>query len=229
MHDDRPLVAAERRRRRDALQADERGPDADVGRLLDFVDRLGLALEHDVADRGASRVEADHERRHRAGRHERAGPVHLGHHLGHGLHHVGAGMEEDLHLREALDIAALDVMNARDVEEVVLVVEGEQRFHLRRVHAAVGLHDVDHRQVQIREDVDLHPTQGQPAADDQPGQCNHDGNWSAQGKRERAHDRAVLAGGRRSTWADERAVRPTAGENLCTLSTLRTSKMLDNW
>ena len=51
----------------------------------------------------------------------------------------------------------LDVVDAADVEEVVLVVVGEQPFHLRRVHAAVGLADVDDRQVQVREDVDFHP------------------------------------------------------------------------
>ena len=50
----------------------------------------------------------------------------------------------------------LDVVDAGDVEEVVLVVVGQKAFHLRRVHAAVGLADVDHRQVQAGEDVDRH-------------------------------------------------------------------------
>ena len=62
----------------------------------------------------------------------------------------------------------LDVMDAADVEEVVLVVEGEQPFHLRGVHAAVGLDDVDDRQVEVGEDVDLHARQGQAAADEIP-------------------------------------------------------------
>ena len=41
-----------------------------------------------------------------------------------------------------------DVVDAVDVEEVVLVVVGDQPFHLRRVHAAVGLGHVDDRQVE---------------------------------------------------------------------------------
>ncbi len=57
-----------------------------------------------------------------------------------------------------------DVMDAVDVEEVVLVVVGDQPFHLGRVHAAVGLGDVDDRQVQAGEDVDLHAVEGQTAA-----------------------------------------------------------------
>ena len=187
MDDDGALVAAERRRRRHAGQADQRRPHADVGRLLDLVDRLGLALQHEVADRHAAGVEADHERGDGAGRHERARAVHLGDHLGHRLHHVGAGMEEDLHLGEALDVAGLDVVDAADVEEVVLVVEGEQPFHLGRVHAAVGLDDVDDRQVEVGEDVDLHARQRQAAADQQADQRDHDGDRVAQGEDNRIH------------------------------------------
>jgi hypothetical protein len=66
-------------------------------------------------------------------------------------------MEVQLHQRRALHVPRLDVVNAADVQEVVLVVVGQKAFHLRRVHAAVGLADVDHRQVQAGEDVDFHP------------------------------------------------------------------------
>lgn len=97
-------------------------------------------------------------------------------------------MEKDLHLREALDIAALDVMNARDVQEVVLVVEREQRFHLRRIHAAVRLHHVNHRQIERRKDVDLHPREREAAPHEEPCQRYHDRNWAPQSKREWAHN-----------------------------------------
>ncbi len=102
------------------------------------------------------------------------GTVDLGDRLGHRLHHVGAGMEEELHLGEALDVLRLDMVDAADVEEVVLVMEGEQPFHLRRVHAAVRLDDIDDRQIEIGEDVDLHPGQRQAAADQQARQRHHD-------------------------------------------------------
>ena len=67
----------------------------------------------------------------------------------------------------ALDVLRLDVVDAADVEEVVLVVVGDQPFHLLRVHAAVGLGDVDDRQVEGGEDVDGHALRGQQAGDRQ--------------------------------------------------------------
>ena len=66
-------------------------------------------------------------------------------------------MEVQLHQRHALHVPRLDVVDAADVEEVVLVIIGDEAFHLRRVHAAVRLADVDHGQIQVREDVDFHP------------------------------------------------------------------------
>src|SRR5262249_26375164 len=62
----------------------------------------------------------------------------------------------DLQQRYVLDRFRFDVLDAGDVEEVVLVVIGDESLHLRRVHAAVRLRDVDHRQVQVGEDVDRH-------------------------------------------------------------------------
>ncbi len=65
-------------------------------------------------------------------------------------------MEKDLHLGESLNIARLDVMNAADVQEMVLVMKGEQAFHLRRIHTPIGLDHVNDRLIQVREDIDLH-------------------------------------------------------------------------
>jgi hypothetical protein len=62
-------------------------------------------------------------------------------------------MEIQLHQGHALDVLRFDVVNAVDVEEVVFVVVGDQPFHLGRVHAAVGLGDVDDRQIQAGENV----------------------------------------------------------------------------
>ena len=126
-------------------QAREHRPDLEQRLVLDLADRLGLAREHEVADRDAAGVEPGDERRDGARRHERARAGDVADRLGHRLGHVGAGMEEQLHQGHALDVAALDVVDAGDVEEVVLVIVGEQPFHLRRVHAAVGLGDVDDR------------------------------------------------------------------------------------
>ena len=80
-----------------------------------------------------------------------------------------------------------DVMDAVDVEEVVLVVVGDQPFHLLRVHAAVGLADVDDRQVQGGEDVHLHPAEGQHAGEGDAGDQHHDRDRPAEGGGDRVH------------------------------------------
>ena len=53
-------------------------------------------------------------------------------------------------------ILRLDVLDAVDVEEVILVVVGDEPFHLGRVHAAVGLGDVERRHAEVGEDVARH-------------------------------------------------------------------------
>jgi hypothetical protein len=57
-------------------------------------------------------------------------------------------MKLQLHDRSALDVLGLHVLDAGDVEEVILVVVGQVAFHLQRVHAAIGLCDVDGRNAQ---------------------------------------------------------------------------------
>ena len=152
------------RRGRDAGQAGEHRPDLEQRLVLDLADGPGLAPQHEVADRDAADVEPHDERRDGPRRHEGAGAGDVADRLGHRLGHVGAGVEEQLHQGDALDVLRLDVVDAADVEEVVLVVVGEQPLHLGGVHPAVGLGDVDDGQVQVREDVDRHPVDGQAAA-----------------------------------------------------------------
>ena len=181
------LIAAEGRRRRDPGQAGEHRADLEERLVLDLADRLGLAREDEIAHGHAAGVEPGDEGRDGARRHERAGAGDVADRLGHRLGHVGAGVEEELHDRHALDVAALDVMDARDVEEVILVVVGEQPLHLGRVHAAVGLGHVDHRQVQVREDVDRHPRHGQDAAQDGGDDEHHDRERPPHGEGDRVH------------------------------------------
>ena len=73
-------------------------------------------------------------------------------------------MEHQLHQSRALDAFALHVIDAGDVEEVILVVISEEAFHLRGIHAAVGLRDVDGRIADLREDVDGHALDRQNGA-----------------------------------------------------------------
>ena len=66
-------------------------------------------------------------------------------------------MKDQLHQGGSLDVPALDVVYAVYVEKMILVIVGEQTFHLGWVHPAVRLADVDDRQIQGRKDIDRHP------------------------------------------------------------------------
>ncbi len=63
-------------------------------------------------------------------------------------------MEGEAQKRRPLHRLRLDVLNAVDVEEVVLVVIRDEPFHLLRAHPPIGLSDIDDRRVQVRQDVD---------------------------------------------------------------------------
>ena len=86
-------------------------------------------------------------------------------------------MKVQLHQGEPLDVSGLDVVDACDVEEMVLVVVRQEAFHLCRIHAAIRLADVNHWQIEAREDVDRHLPDGQQAPQPDRNQHNHDGNW----------------------------------------------------
>ena len=70
-------------------------------------------------------------------------------------------MELQLDQRDALDGFAFDMLDAGDVEEVVFVIVDDEPFHLRRVHAAVRLGDIQNGHAEIREDVPRHATDRQ--------------------------------------------------------------------
>jgi len=179
--DDGALVAPERRRRRDAGQRGEHRPDDEQGLVLDLADGP-LALEDQVAHGNTAGVEAHDKGRNRVGRHERARPVDVADGLGHRAGHIRAGMEKELHQGDALDVLAFDVFDAGDVQEVVLVVVGQEPFHLLRVHAAVGLGHVDDRRVQVRKNVHRHAKHGQPGPQHDGDNADHHRDWMPHGK-----------------------------------------------
>ena len=67
-----------------------------------------------------------------AGREEGLGAVGVDGGLGHGLGHVGAGMEVELDQGHVLDVLGFDVVDAVHEQEGVFVVVGDQPFHLGR-------------------------------------------------------------------------------------------------
>ena len=104
-------------------------------------------------------------------------------------------MEEQLHQGHALDVPRLDVMDAVDVEEMIFVIVGEQPFHLRRVHAAVGLADVDDRQVEVGEDVDRHAVDRQAAGQRDRDHEHHHGHRPPHGEDDRVHEQGPRVAG----------------------------------
>jgi hypothetical protein len=102
-------------------------------------------------------------------------------------------MEVELHDRHSLHILGFDVVNPADVQEVVLVIVRQQAFHLRRVHPAVGLADVDDRQVQVREDVDRHPERRQDAPQRHGDDGDHHRERAAHREGDRIHEGARSA------------------------------------
>ena len=114
--------------------------------------------KEEQADGYASRIEAGDERRNCPGRHEGPGSSDVANRLRHSLLHVGAFAKGQLHQRGALNALAIDRLDARDVEEVVLVVVGEEAFHLRGSHAAIRLRNIDDGVAHLREDIRAHST-----------------------------------------------------------------------
>jgi hypothetical protein len=164
---DRPLIAAERRRRGDAGQRGKQRTHTVERVVLEFALRAGGAVEDQLSNCHAARVEAGDEWRHRAVRHEGARAVHVADGFGHRLAHVRAFVKHQLHQRRALNAFAFDVIDAGDVEEVILVVISAVAFHLRGVHAAERLRDVYRRVAHLRKDIHRHTLHREPGEQSQ--------------------------------------------------------------
>ncbi len=113
-------------------------------------------------------------------------------------------MEHQLHERRALNALAFHVIDARDVEEMILVVVSQIAFHLGRVHTAVRLRHVDGRIADLREDIDGHAFDGQDGAQGDGDQGHDHGDRSASAPLKRgacSSDRPPL----RKGWMSPRA------------------------
>ena len=119
---------------------------------------MTVAGKQEKTNGNTSRIETGDEGGNRTRRHEGARAIYIADCLSHGLLHVRSFAERQFHQRRALNALAIHRLNAGDVEEVILVVVGEETFHLRRCHAAEGLGDVDHRIANLWKDVHAHPS-----------------------------------------------------------------------
>ena len=81
---------------------------------------------------------------------------HVGDGLGHGRRHVRARVKLQLHQARALNGLGFHMLDAGDVQEMILVVVSEVALHLGRVHAAERLRDVDGGNAERWKDVAAH-------------------------------------------------------------------------
>jgi hypothetical protein len=87
----------------------------------------------------------------------------------------------------ALDRFGFDVLDAGDVEKMILVIVDQKPFHLGRVHAAIRLGDVKHRHAKVWENVSWHPLDGEKAGKDGSENKHQNGDGPTQGKRYQVH------------------------------------------
>ncbi len=180
--DDGLLVPAKRRGSRHSRQGGKQRAHAIDGIVLEFALRVGRTAENQLTYRDAARVEPCNERRHCSWRHEGAGAVHVAYRFRHRLAHVGPRVKNQLHQRRALDAFALDMLDAGDVEEVVLVIEGHVAFHLGGIHAAIGLSHVNRRASDLGKNIDRHALHRQQGEECDGDQGHHHGERSAKSR-----------------------------------------------
>ena len=157
---DGALIPSERRRGRDSRKRGKHRAHPIQCEILNFGLRAIRANKGELTYRNAAGIKARDERRDCSRGHKGPGPVYVADGLRHGIGHVGVRLKHQLHQRGALDISALDVLNADDVEEVIFEVVVEKSFHLAGIHSAIGLCDVDSSVADDWKDVDAHAVDG---------------------------------------------------------------------
>src|SRR5439155_15042873 len=106
---------------------------------------------------------------------------------GHRLRHIRARIKLELDDGGTLNRLRLHMLDASDVKEVILVVIGEVTFHLRRVHAAEWLRDVNGGNTQRGENVTWHLAQCQDRAKRHGKYRHHDSKGAAHRRLNKVH------------------------------------------
>ena len=142
---------------------------------------VGVVRRKDqVPDGYTARVEAGDEGSRSARRHKGPGPVHVGDRFRHRVAHVRSRMELELHDGGALDGLRFHVLDARDVEEVVLVIIREVPLHLQGIHPAKRLGHVNGRDTQRGKNVACHLLGRAPGAEEDSKDDHQNGPGAAE-------------------------------------------------
>jgi hypothetical protein len=75
------------------------------------------------------------------------------------------------------------VFDAGDEEEVEFVIVDDEPFHLRRVHTAERLRNINYRDAQIRKDVPRHPIECEKPDQRRRNDHHQQRYWTPQGER----------------------------------------------
>ncbi len=199
VHHDLPPDAAERRRRREALDREQ--PHADEVQPVVEEVLLGqrVAVHVQLRDRDVRRVVLDDVRRLHARRHDLEDRLRHRRDLRDRAGDVRAVVEVDLDQADAVQRRRLDVLDAVHRRRVgALADEHHAALHVGRGEAGVVPHDDHDRQVDRREDVDVHAEERHAAEHEEQDGEDGDGEGAAEGEADYPHEascaRAIRAG-----------------------------------
>ena len=179
--DDLALLAAVGRRDRQARDGEQPGAQEVEAVVEDLLLGTGLAVERDLHHRHVRGVEPDHVRRRDAGRRDAQDRIVLRVDLRDGAADVGALREIDLEDAEPGDRQRFDALDAVHRRRIgALADEHDAALHVLGGQAGIVPGDVDHRDVDVGEDVDDHPLRGQEAHHQDEHSGDGHGVWPAQ-------------------------------------------------
>ena len=194
------LVAAKRWRCRNALQSRKQRPHLVERDVLHVAGAACRARKHELPHSNRAGVKARYKRWHRAGGKERARAIHIADHFGHRLIHIRARIERQFDQRRPLYTLRFHMLYARNIQQMILIIVGDEAFHLLRIKPAIGLCDVHRRRAKIGKNIDTRPLHRKPGGQNNRQHRNHNRDRSPQRQQNQFH-RVNFRNGSRSPTA----------------------------
>ncbi len=169
LDDDRPGIPAKRRWRYQSRNAAELRPYIHVGQVLQFVITSYGTAQHQLPYRQRAGIETQDKRRLRTRWKARLGAGAVGRDLRRSLRHIRPFIKSELDEGQSLDIPGFDALYAAHVQEQVHILFTKIGLHLVGSETAIRMGDIDHRQIEIREDIDLDTADGAEAKEKEGG------------------------------------------------------------
>src|SRR5579885_1444691 len=87
-------------------------------------------------------------------------------------------MKDEFHKTGSLNALRFDVLDACDIQKMILIIIDEIAFHLSGRHTTIWLSNINHRQIEIREDVYLHARKGKNSGQSNGNHSDDNCNWT---------------------------------------------------